>query len=127
MRYAEAADNFVRAADLEPENVASAASAGHALHDAGRNSEAESYFRRALKLEPHEASNLVNLGAVLHVQGNFQEAHAIYLQALRLEPNHQLATTNLRRLQSTWSKKNPSTSVCVTCRHQPARNRTSNG
>ena len=53
LRYSEAADNLVKAAELEPDSVAAVVAAAHALHDARRNLEAEKYFLKAVQLNPN--------------------------------------------------------------------------
>lgn len=58
LRFSEAADNLVKAAELEPNSIAAIVAAAHALHDARRNLEAEQYFRKAVQLNPNVFEHL---------------------------------------------------------------------
>lgn len=51
-RHAEAADQYIRAAQLAPSEYETVFNAANTLRQAGKNSEAERYYRAAAKIRP---------------------------------------------------------------------------
>ena len=51
-RHAEAADQYIRAAQLAPSEYETVFNAANTLRQAGRNTEAERYYRTAAKIRP---------------------------------------------------------------------------
>ena len=51
-RHAEAADQYIRAAQLAPSEYETVFNAANTLRQAGRNIEAERYYRTAAKIRP---------------------------------------------------------------------------
>ena len=51
-RYAEAADNYVKATQFTPEDFELIFNTANALRQANRNEEAETYYKKAAKLRP---------------------------------------------------------------------------
>ncbi|UYV67419.1 TMTC2 [Cordylochernes scorpioides] len=98
-RVGEAADLYVRAAQLAPDHYEVILMAASTLREAGRNLEAERYYHMAARLRPQEVSSHLNLGAMLHLNGKLQEAEASYLEALRLRPGDPTTLDNLHKLR----------------------------
>lgn len=94
-KFAEAAKQFRRAIDLNPDLAGAHQNLASLLHREGRFDEAESSLRRALALAPDQAEAHNGLGAVLKMQGRQREAIACYERALALQPGSALAHINL--------------------------------
>lgn len=104
-RHAEAAMQYVRAAELAPDEYEIIFNAANTLRQAGQNEEAEKYYRMAVKLRPNEATSHMNLGAMLHVNGKLVEAEMSYLEALRLKPDDSITQNNLQKLRNLLNKR----------------------
>ncbi|XP_068208484.1 LOW QUALITY PROTEIN: protein O-mannosyl-transferase TMTC2-like [Palaemon carinicauda] len=104
-RHEDAADHYVRAAQLAPSEYEIIFNAANTLRQAGRNKQAEEYYRLAVHLRPQEATSHMNLGAMLHVNGKLLEAESSYLEALRLKPDDSITRTNLQKLRHLLAKK----------------------
>jgi tetratricopeptide (TPR) repeat protein len=82
---AEAAEQFRRAADLEPRNADVLASLGQALLDAGKAEEAERALRAAAQLRSDEPTQIA-LGFALARQRKLDPALGVFAQVLASNP-----------------------------------------
>lgn len=94
-RFAEAAQHFEQAVQLNPGTADSHYNLGLALARLGQPAEAVAHYERALARQPHHASALNNLGNALLALDRLDEARAHYDRALRIEPNTAEVHSNL--------------------------------
>ncbi len=94
-KLAEAADGFMCALALSPDNVDSLTHLGIALARQNKLDEAVSKFRQAIELRPQFAKAHNNLGVALTQQGKRDEAFASYKEAANLQPDYSEAHCNL--------------------------------
>lgn len=86
-RYAEAAAEFRKAVEAEPESVPARVNLGSALGLLGDTAGAIEQYREALRLDPKLASAHFNLGALLGKQGRLDEAAGHFEAALASNPD----------------------------------------
>jgi len=101
-RFAEAARQFGRAAELQPGNVEALSSQGNALRLAGQPEAALNVLKAALGIDPRHAGARQNLALALNDAGAGRiragdTAQAIdrFREALRISPQHAQAHLNL--------------------------------
>ncbi len=94
-KLADAADGFMCALALSPENVDSLTHLGIALARQNKLDEAIAKFRQAIELRPQFAKAHNNLGVALTQQGKRDEAFACYQEAANLQPDYSEAHCNL--------------------------------
>ncbi len=87
-RYAEAADQYQHALELQPDNAALLNQAGMVLEKLGRSDEALRHLRRALALLPGDPEVTFNVGMVLEGQSDYAAAIEAYSAVLRAAPAH---------------------------------------
>ncbi|MGE3480769.1 MAG: tetratricopeptide repeat protein, partial [Gammaproteobacteria bacterium] len=99
-RFAEAAAEFSRALELQPDFVEAQLNLGLALFSQDRLEDAAACFRKALALRPELVAAHYNLGLVLIRQDRLDEAAASNLQALACKPDLAEAHHNLGMVYS---------------------------
>lgn len=87
-RFAEAADCYARALELQPDNAAVLVQAGAVLDALHRQDEALQHLRKAVALQPEDADAWFNLGIVLQGRNEFAAAIEAYDTALRITPEN---------------------------------------
>ncbi|CAG7723419.1 unnamed protein product [Allacma fusca] len=97
-RNSEAAESYVMADALTPNDYEIVVGAANGLRQAGDNLMAEVYYEKAVALRPQEARAHMNLGAIRHLNRKYPEAHESYLTALILKPNDPMTMENLKKL-----------------------------
>ena len=65
-RHAEAADQYIRAAQLAPSEYETVFNAANTLRQAGRNGEAERYYRAAAKIRPTVTKSSTSSGQIIN-------------------------------------------------------------
>jgi tetratricopeptide (TPR) repeat protein len=93
--YAEAADCYEEATELDPAHAESVNNLGTALAQLGRYKDAEQCFRQAIALKPSYPDPYCNLGSLQRSIGDLAGSEASLRQALRLKPNYVDARINL--------------------------------
>lgn len=93
--YALAAEQFSRAAELDPTWAAAHYNAGVCLTEDGKYPEATKFFQQALALDPNDAKAWNNLGVVYNLYNRFAEARDAFAQATVLDPDYYEAFFNL--------------------------------
>ncbi len=91
----QAAENYRRAIELEPQWTEAHINLGVALYQMGRTEEAREEFYLAVQLDPLNGISQYNLGCVLEEQGEIAEAIAHLQRAARAMPAHADAHFNL--------------------------------
>ncbi len=94
-RWAEAADAYQRAVDLDPASHDAKVALGVALQRAGHPARAAAAYRAALELEGEDPATLGNLGAALRELGEVDAAIGILERAVALDPRSAAAAVNL--------------------------------
>lgn len=94
-RNKEAADQFAKAADLDPKIGAARTGLASCLLRSGDSEKALPHLEAAARLESAEWRNHANLAFALAANGRYKEAIASYQRAIDLEPNE---VDNLVRL-----------------------------
>ncbi len=97
-QFAEAADQFRRALELQPTNEHAHNNLWRALREQGRTDELFAVLRETVVRHPGFADAHWRLGLELHNRGEFDPALDEYRALLRLEPTHARALTNLGQL-----------------------------
>ena len=95
--FAEAAECFGRALDIDPGNKAIESNLGSALKEAGQTDRARAVLQAAIGQHPDAPELHYNLGLVLYDARRLQEAVASFRHALHLRPGFAEAYTNLGR------------------------------
>jgi spermidine synthase len=85
-RFREAADEFRKALELNPDSGAAHRSFARLLRDIGDPFQAIGHYREALRIAPGQAELRVDLGQCLALAGRPDEALAEFREAIRLEP-----------------------------------------
>jgi|GEM_PF-6548749 len=93
--YALAAEQFLRAAQLDPTWAAAHYNAGVCLTEDSKYPEATESFQTALALDPGDAKAWNNLGVVYNLYNRFAEARDAFAQATVLDPSYYEAFFNL--------------------------------
>jgi Flp pilus assembly protein TadD len=97
-RAAEAAAEYRRSLELNPESAPAYYNLGLALSMQQQFEQAAAAFRDAVRLAPDYAEAHNNLGAMLHVFGRLDEAADHYRRAVTLRPDNAEAENNLARV-----------------------------
>jgi len=92
---AGAAEQFAKAAQLQPDSPEAHANLGNALDAMGQHSAAELEFARALKIDPGFAGGHYDLGLSLLRAGRTAVAAGEFRAAIALDPAHAQAHNNL--------------------------------
>ena len=93
-KLAEAAENYAKAAELEPA-VVGFFNLGLTLSELGKLEEAEAAYSKAIALDPQDADVRCNRGNVLKDLGRLTEAIGEYEEAIALRPEFALAYFNM--------------------------------
>jgi tetratricopeptide (TPR) repeat protein len=94
-QYAEAAQRFRQALEMDPVNAAAAAGLGTIALESGHAGEAVALFERALVGEPDNADHRSNLGMAYFLTGREEDGKAAFRRALDIRPGHADAAYNL--------------------------------
>jgi tetratricopeptide (TPR) repeat protein len=94
-RMTEAAGEFRRALELDPQYAAAQLNLAFAYDRLGRVEEAIAAYRRGLELDPNSAYAHNNLGVLYDKQGQYDLAIEMFEKALRIEPTNPAAQKNL--------------------------------
>jgi tetratricopeptide (TPR) repeat protein len=94
-KYAEAAELFREALEIEPRHAIAHARLGAALSHLTRYREAEQEFRRALELKPTCFEAQFNLGTLLRARGDVVAAETALRRAVKQDPRNTDALVNL--------------------------------
>jgi protein O-GlcNAc transferase len=94
-RYDEAAPEFARAIEINPDDGSAHNNMGNIEFCKGRFDEAAAYYRQALRLKPNFAEAHNNLGSTLDNQGHVPLAMTHWREAIRLRSNFPEAHNNL--------------------------------
>ena len=87
-RLQQAADQYLQALALNPEDANAHHNLGAVYARQGRLSQAIAQYREVLRLRPDSVQARSNLGVILAQQGDRQEAIAQFRAALRRRPDH---------------------------------------
>jgi tetratricopeptide (TPR) repeat protein len=87
-RYEEAAVNFRKILDRNPDDADALNDLAVATASLGRHDEARKLYERVIEINPKNATALNGLGVELFGQGRFDEAHAAYERSLAIEPGN---------------------------------------
>ena len=90
-----AAHNFRRALDQEPDNPRFAYRLGSALAETGDHSQAIRYFRQAVSHDPEYARAWYEKGMSQQAEGDFMDAVESLTEAIQLEPRLRLAEDDI--------------------------------
>jgi tetratricopeptide (TPR) repeat protein len=93
-RLPEAAEQFVRVAQLRPDLAAPHYDLGFALFQMGRPDEAVTQYQESLRLDPSSALARNSLGVALASLGRLDEALGQYAEAIKLSPGYAQAHDN---------------------------------
>jgi len=85
-RYAEAAESFRQALEINPDSIGGLIDLGSALGQMGEVDEAIEFFKRAVELAPGNETALYNLGVLLSRRGEFERAIDYLSQAGQFDP-----------------------------------------
>ena len=91
----DAAKEFRRAIELQPDHAEAMNNLGNVLLQLGKTDEALAQYRKAFQIRPTYADALNNLGLALLQQGKLSEATGHFLAALDLRPQYADARNNL--------------------------------
>lgn len=86
-KLAEAEQEFLSAASLDPESSVIQNNLGLVLKRQGRDREAESRYQSALRLDPKNVQAMNNLGLLYEQQNRVEEAKRLYQEAIMTQPN----------------------------------------
>ena len=84
--YRQAADDFCRAIDVDPQQTAAYSGRGSALAHLGEWEGAVADYERAIALEPQSAGMHHDLGVAYERKGDYQRALDSYRRAISLDP-----------------------------------------
>jgi tetratricopeptide (TPR) repeat protein len=94
-RMEEAAGEFRRALELDPQYTAAQLNLAYTYDRLGRVEVAIAAYKRSLELDPRSAYAYNNLGVLYDKGGEYDQAIEAYEQALRIEPNNPATQKNL--------------------------------
>jgi tetratricopeptide (TPR) repeat protein len=94
-RYAEAAEDFSRAIQLDTNSLAGRVGLAEAWRQMGRGQEARQQAELALQQHPGEAAAHTEMAVMLSVDGHYAEAVRHLLQAVTEAPDHLMAYQQL--------------------------------
>jgi len=93
--YADAAREFRKALNADPESAPALVNLGVTLSKLNVPYEAMEHFRKALEIDPENRAALYNLGALTLSEGNLAEAEKLLRYAIKLEPDDRGAKQKL--------------------------------
>ena len=93
--YQRAADEFQRAATLDPSSDDALLGLASAYDKLGRASEAENYFKRAISLHPQYWEGYARLGAFYFSAARYREAEEQFRRLTLLVPEGEIGYSNL--------------------------------
>ncbi len=105
-RLGEAALQYRRALELDPDDAGAYNNLGNVLREQGRAAEAIEAYREALRIDPDHPLARANLGLALASQGEHREALAELREALRVAPEQASVHRDLADVlfaQELWS------------------------
>jgi Flp pilus assembly protein TadD len=94
-RYPEAADQYARATELEPDNAKAWSGLGNALAHQEKSALAAEAFATAMRLAPDDPEPAFALGDTLVTLEHYPEAAVAYRRGLTLAPDRAYAHANL--------------------------------
>lgn len=94
-RLAEAAEEFRRAVELEPDYAPTRLNLAYIYDRQGRIEEAITEYRKAITLEPTNLLAHNNLGVLYDKQSRYEEAMGEFQEALKIDPSDATALKNL--------------------------------
>jgi tetratricopeptide (TPR) repeat protein len=103
---AEAIDQYLRALEIEPNDLNAHYNLGNALLEAGRTDQAIVQFRKALEIKPDDADTYYNLGIALMRVGRPDEAISCFQKVIEFKPDSVGAYNNLALVLFTQGRFN---------------------
>ncbi|MCH7903865.1 MAG: tetratricopeptide repeat protein [Armatimonadetes bacterium] len=97
-RYVEAADCFLRAADVNPSSAETWCSLGFSLQALGKYAESIRVFRSAIGLDPNDGQAYFGIAMSHSLSGDIETAIPAFDEALKVQPNDEVAKRELIRL-----------------------------
>jgi tetratricopeptide (TPR) repeat protein len=94
-KHQEAAECYLVAVALRPDNYAAQHNLGYSLNSLGKTEEAIACLHKAIALDARQASAHNSLGIALKTRGKVDEAIASYQRALAIDPRYAFAHLNL--------------------------------
>lgn len=92
---------FLKAAQMEPENIDAWGFAGTAAKYSGEYDEAITYFKKASDLDPSDYRPYGNIGEIFHRQKKYHDAVQAYEKVLEINPGELRALNHLVELSYT--------------------------
>lgn len=93
--YQQAAEQYLKVLELQPNFTAARSRLGVTYNKLGRNAEATQLFRECLAEQPSVAFLHNNLGFSLFLEGRYEEADPAFRKAIELKPDFTRAHMNL--------------------------------
>lgn len=90
----QAATEYVKALEIQPDFIAARTRLGITLNKLGRHEEASEQFTKAIAMQPGQAHLHNNLGFSLFLEGKYPQAEAELKKAIELQPNFARARVN---------------------------------
>ena len=112
-RYAEAEEQYRRAALLDPTDARSYAGLGNVYIDQKRFNDAIAQYEHAIQLKPDYSEALMPLGYALVGLNRLPEAIEKYQQALKIEPGNPEIHNNLGYLYNHSGRHNDAVASCL--------------
>jgi serine/threonine protein kinase/tetratricopeptide (TPR) repeat protein len=94
-RYEQAAEEFQRAAELDPSSDDALRGLGLADQRLGRLADAEANFQRAINLHPNYWADYNWLGSFYYTQARYEDAAKMFSQVVALAPDSERGYSNL--------------------------------
>jgi tetratricopeptide (TPR) repeat protein len=105
--WADAAEAFKAALELDPSLDAIWVQLGHAQKEQGDLQSAEQCYRRALSLNPSSADTFLQLGHCLKLMGRIGLAVDAYMEAVARDPENADARIELEALSPSFAAERP--------------------
>ena len=99
-KYAQAAQEFQAAVDLDPDSALAANNLGFAHYKLGAHALAVEWFEKAIRIDPQRAIAYYNLGDAYFELNRAEEARKAYESFLALQPNAKAAPQAREKLRS---------------------------
>lgn len=99
-RFLEAHHEFVKAYNLEPDNVMNAVMMAKCLSKSGDKEAAVNILRKGLQANPKSVDAKIQLGIILHAQQKLKDAQREWEEALALDPDNKSAQMYLSMLDA---------------------------
>jgi serine/threonine-protein kinase len=94
-RYEQAAEEFQRAAELDPESDDALRGLGLAYQSLGRLAEAEANYQKAISLHPNYWADYNWLGSFYYRQARYEDAAKMFAHVVALAPDSERGYSNL--------------------------------